>query len=42
MEEIIEIINQLKSTSSTNDKIAILKSNADNENFKNIIINLLQ
>ena len=37
MKEIIEIINQLKSTSSTNDKIAILKSNANNENFKKVL-----
>ena len=37
MEEIIEIINQLRNENSTNGKIAILKGNANNENFKKVL-----
>ena len=37
MKEIIEIINQLRNENSTNGKIAILKGNANNENFKKVL-----
>jgi len=37
MEKIIEIIKQLQNTSSTNDKLAILKSNKDNELLKRVL-----
>lgn len=33
MEEVIKIINKLESTSSTNDKVAIIQQNKDNEDF---------
>ena len=37
MEEIIKIIDQLRNENSTNGKIAILKGNANNENFKKVL-----
>lgn len=37
MKKIISIINQIKDTSSTNEKIAILKANKDNELLKRIL-----
>lgn len=37
MNKVIEIINQLRSESSTNGKIAILKANKDNELLKNVL-----
>lgn len=35
MEEVIKIFEQIKNTSSTNDKKAIIAANKDNELFKN-------
>ena len=37
MDNVIKIINQLENTSSTNDKIAILKKNSDNKLLKEIL-----
>lgn len=37
MNEVIRIVNQLRETSGTNDKIAILKKNADNELLKQVL-----
>ena len=37
MERVIEIIKQLETTSGTNDKIAIIKNNKDNELFKQVL-----
>lgn len=37
MKEVINIINQLRSTSSTNNKIKILKDNSDNEILKKVL-----
>lgn len=36
MEKVLEIINQLRSTTKTNEKLAILKNNQDNELLKEI------
>lgn len=37
MKEIIKIVEQLRNTSSTNDKIAILKANKDNELLQKVL-----
>lgn len=37
MKEVINIINQLRSTNSTNNKIKILKDNSDNEILKKVL-----
>lgn len=37
MEKVLEIINQLRSTTKTNEKLAILKNNQDNELLKEIL-----
>lgn len=37
MKKIISIIKQIETTSGTNDKIAIIKKNSDNEMFKNVL-----
>jgi len=37
MEEVIKIINQLESTSGTNDKVSIIQNNKDNEDFTKIL-----
>lgn len=41
MEEIIKIFEQIKNTSSTNDKKAIIAANKDNELFKKCLVFLL-
>lgn len=37
MEKVLEILNQLKSTTKTNEKLAILKQHSDNELLKEIL-----
>jgi DNA ligase-1 len=37
MKEIISIIEELRRTSSTNEKISILQKNKDNENFRKVL-----
>lgn len=37
MKSVVNIINQLESTSGTNDKIDIIKNNASNEDFKKVL-----
>ena len=37
MIEVVKIINQLETTPGTNDKIAIIKNNSTNENFKKLL-----
>lgn len=41
MEEVIKIFEQIKNTSSTNDKKAIIKAHKDNELFKKCLVFLL-
>ena len=41
MNEVIRIFNQIKETSSTNDKVEVIKSNGDNELFKQCLVFLL-
>lgn len=38
MEEIIQIVQTLQQTGGTNDKIAIIKNNSENETFKKILL----
>lgn len=37
MEDVIRIINKLENTSSTNDKVSIIKQNENNEDFTKIL-----
>lgn len=39
MEKVLEILNQLKSTTKTNEKLAILKQHSDNELLKKVLEN---
>ena len=41
MNEVIRIFNQIKETSSTNDKVEVIKSNGANELFKQCLVFLL-
>ena len=41
MNEVIKIFNQIKETSSTNDKVEVIKSNGANELFKQCLVFLL-
>ena len=41
MNEVIRIFNQIKETNSTNDKVEVVKSNGDNELFKQCLVFLL-
>ena len=41
MNEVIRLFNQIKETSSTNDKVEVIKSNSDNELFKQCLVFLL-
>ena len=41
MNEVIKLFNQIKETNSTNDKVELIKSNSNNELFKECLVFLL-